>query len=281
MGVAMDLAWCDALIAPAKQVAGEVAAGPQRGTAARALQQLAKCVGTAGRCDDARALWSLSNKVDAANKHKQPDLGPRCTAASAELAATETYVDAAPLPTSLTAAMRARDLAACRKHLAAPLPNVAPGHLHSIERQLAHCEMITGNCAAGTARLQRIGPNGPGRPVSPSIHAAWLQSQVSTYCPIAGSLDERVAQVWAQIDGFTTRDSGNVAWCDAIIPAARKLAGEVATAAHRTRTVRSLRRLAECVARAGRCDQGRELWALSVQVDGGTPSTPALGAACP
>jgi hypothetical protein len=87
--------------------------------------------------------------------------------------------------------------------------------------------------------------------------------------------------VWAQIDGFTTRDSGNVAWCDAIIPAARKLAGEVATAAHRTRTVRSLRRLAECVARAGRCDQGRELWALSVQVDGGTPSTPALGAACP
>jgi hypothetical protein len=281
MGPAMDPAWCDALVAPAKQAGREATAGPQRGIAAWALQQLAKCAGAAGRCDEARALWSLSNQVDEAGKHQKPDLGTKCAAASADLAAAETYVDPAPLLASLTAAVRGRDLQACRKLVAAPIPNVHPGQKHSIELHLAHCEMITGSCAAGTARLQRIGPNGPGRPVSPSIHAAWLESNVSTYCPIAGDLDARVARLWSQVDAFTTRDHGNVAWCDSIIPAARTIAGEVATAAHRTRTVRALQRLAQCVARAGRCDQGRELWALSVQVEPGAPGTPALGAACP
>jgi hypothetical protein len=181
----------------------------------------------------------------------------------------------------LSAAIQQRDVRGCRQLAAAPIPNVHPGNRYSIELLLGHCEMLSGSCPAGTARLARIGPSPSASPVDPSIRSAWLASNVSTYCPIAGDLDARVARLWSQVDAFTTRDSGNLAWCDALVPAAKAVAGEVSTPAHRKRTGRVLQRLAACVARAGRCDQGRELWALSAQVDPSAPSTPALGARCP
>jgi len=281
MGMAMDVAWCDALLPHAKRAAGEVSTGPERGLASFALHQLAKCLGFTGRCDEARALWSLSNTVDESSKHQQPDLGPRCAAASAELAAAESYADGAPLIQTLTTAIRAHDVPGCRKLIASPIPNVPAGQKYSIELLLGQCEMLSGNCTAGTARLDRIGPSSSGRQISPEIRKAWLQSNVSTYCPIAGDLDARLARLWAQVDAFTTRDHGNLAWCDAIIPAARTAAGEASTDAQRKRAGRVLQRLAACVALAGRCDQGRDLWALSTQADPAAPATPALGAKCP
>jgi hypothetical protein len=276
----MNLPWCDALVAPAKKLAGEVTTGPQRGTTAWALQQLAKCVGSAGRCDDARALWSLSNKVDESSRFRQPELGPKCESASAALSAAESYADPKAILQSLAAAVRQRDVRGCQKLVATPLPNVHPGQQHSIELLQGHCEMLAGDCAAGTARLQRIGPSTSGT-IDPATRAAWLKSHVSTYCPIAGDLDTRVARLWAQVDAFTTRDHGNLAWCDALIPTAKAIAGEVSTAAHKKRAGFVLQRLALCVGLAGRCDQGRELWALSTTVEPGAAATPVLGSKCP
>jgi hypothetical protein len=280
MGPVMDLPWCDLLLTPAKKAAREATTGPQRGVTAWALQQLAKCVGSAGRCDDARALWSLSNTVDESGKHRQPELGAQCAAAAAALGAAETYADPTALLQSLTAAVRQRDVRGCQKLAATPMPNVHPGQQHSIELLQGHCEMVAGDCAAGTARLQRIGPNTSGT-LDPSIRAAWLKSHVSTYCPITGDLDTRVERLWAKVDAFTTRDHGNLAWCDALIPAAKAIAGEVSSAAHRKRMGFALQRLALCVGLAGRCDQGRELWALSTTTDPNASATPALGAKCP
>jgi hypothetical protein len=143
--------------------------------------------------------------------------------------------------------------------------------------------MMSGDCAAGTARLGTLEPNGPkGSPVNPSIKAAWVRSQADTYCPIAGDLDARIARLWSQVDAFTSRDGGgNIAWCDALVAPAKVAAGEVTTAAQRKRAVMSLQRLASCMGGAGRCAEGRDLWALSAQLDPSTPSTPSLGARCP
>jgi serine/threonine protein kinase len=282
MGSAMNLAWCEALVPHARKAAGEASTGPQRGTTSYVLHQLAKCLGSVARCDEARALWSLSNTVDETNKWRKPDLGAKCAAASDALASAESYADPTQLLQGLTAALQQRDVRGCQRLVASQPPNVHPTHKHSIELLQAHCEMISGNCAAGTARLQRIGPNPGGPPVDPAIHAGWLRSNVDMYCPITGDLDARLARLWAKVDAFTSRGGGGlVAWCDALVAPARTAAGEVSTARQRQRAARVLQRLASCVAGAGRCDQGRDLWALAAQTDPSTPATPALGAKCP
>jgi hypothetical protein len=281
-GAAIAPAWCDALLLPAKKAAAEATSGPHRAILGWGLQQLARCIGGTGRCDDARALWSTASTLDESIKLQKPDLGPKCAAASAQLAATEAYTDPTALLQSLDAAIRGRDLRACQKLLATPVPNVHPGQRYSIEMQLGHCEMMTGSCAAGTARLQRLGPNPSGPAVDPSIAAAWLASHAGTYCPITGDVDARVARLWSQVDGFTSRGGGgNLAWCDALVGTARTLAGEVATPQQRKRAGMALQRLAGCVAAAGRCEQGRELWTLSTQVDPNALATPVIGAKCP
>lgn len=283
MGPAMDLSWCDALIPPTRTAAREASTGVHRGVVGFALVQLAKCVGSAGRCDEARGLWSLASTVDESIKWRTPDLGTRCPAATAALTTTEAFADPSALLQSLSGAIRMRDVPSCQKLIASAPANVHPGHKHSIDLLHAHCEMMSGNCAAGTARLGKLEPNGPGgSPVDPTIKAAWLRSNVDTYCPITGDLDARVARLWSQVDGFTSRTGGgNIAWCDSLVGPARTAAGEVTTAAQRKRVVMSLQRLASCMGGAGRCDAGRDLWALSVQLDPSAPSTPALGAKCP
>ncbi|HWU87091.1 MAG TPA: hypothetical protein VN253_07440, partial [Kofleriaceae bacterium] len=283
MGPAMDLSWCDALIPPARKAAGEVSTGPQRGAITFALQQLAKCIGSAGRCDEARGLWSLSLTVDESSKWRTPDLGAPCAAQAAALTSTETYADPSALLQSLTNTIRMHDVPGCQKLVASAPANVSPGHKHSLELVHAHCEMMSGDCAAGTARLGKLEPNGPGgSPVDPAIKAAWVRSNVDTYCPITGDLDARLARLWSQVDAFTSRTGGGlVAWCDALAAPAKTIAGEVSTAAQQKRAVMSLQRLASCMGGAGRCAEGRELWSLSVQLDPSAPSTPALGARCP
>lgn len=281
-GAAIAPAWCEALLAPAKKAAAEVTSGPHRGILGWGLQALARCVGGIGRCDDARALWSTASTLDESIKLQKPDLGAKCAAASAQLAATEAYADPTALQQALDAAIRAHDVRACQKLLATPIPNLHPGARYGIEMQLGHCEMMSGNCAAGSARLQRIGPSPSGAAIDPSIHAAWAKSHESTYCPITGDVDARVTRLWAQVDGFTSRGGGgNLAWCDTLIGPARTLVGEVATAKQRKYAAMALQRLAACVAAAGRCDQGHELWTLSLQADPGAPGTPDLGAKCP
>jgi hypothetical protein len=143
--------------------------------------------------------------------------------------------------------------------------------------------MMSGNCAAGTARLGTLEPNGPnGSPVDPTIKAAWVRSQADTYCPIVGDLDARVARLWSQVDSFASSMGGGlIAWCDALVPQAKTIAGEITTAPQRKRVVMSLKRLASCMGGAGRCAEGRDLWALSAQLDPSTPSTPDLGKKCP
>ena len=223
MGPAMDLAWCDALIPPTRKAAGEASTGPQRGVVGFALLQLAKCVGGAGRCDEARGLWSLASTIDDSIKWRKPDLGAPCAAATAALTATEAYADPSALLQSLSGAIRMNDVPGCQKLLASAPANVAPGHKHSIDLLHAHCEMMGGNCAAGTARLGKLEPNGPGgSPVDPSIKAAWVKSHVEMYCPIAGDLDARIARLWAKVDAFTSRGGGGLI---AVVRRARR-AGE-------------------------------------------------------
>ena len=141
--------------------------------------------------------------------------------------------------------------------------------------------MMAGDCAKGTAMMAKVEAN-PGGSTAPDIKARWVESTVNMYCPIEGSLDTRLTRMWAQLDAFTSSTgSHSIAWCNVVLPHARKAASEVTDATAKQLEAKILRRLASCVASANRCDEARELWQLSLATDASrAPATPALGS-CP
>jgi serine/threonine protein kinase len=173
-----------------------------------------------------------------------------------------------------------RDVKACRALLAKAPANVHPTFHNMLDTYRASCTMMAGDCAKGTAILAKVEPN-PGGKVAPDIKARWVESQVNMYCPIEGSLDTRLTRMWAQLDAFTSVGTHSIAWCNVVLPPARKAATEVTDPKAKQLAAKILRRLASCVASAGRCDEARQLWQLSLDTDASrAPSTPALGS-CP
>lgn len=274
----IDLAWCTALVPAANKLAAEVQTPPLRARTAVALKTLAKCIASTGRCDDGRALWKRGAELDSSMKLAAPDLGAKCPG-EAPLVAT--------VPPSLyhgvQQAIRDRDARRCIQLIGSVPTNIDPRDQALLEMYRAHCEMIAGDCAAGRARLTQVDPSGShGLVPSGSLRATWLSSNTDMYCPIEGSLDARLARIWAQLDTFTTRsaDGHSVAWCQHLLGPAKTAAGEASTPAQIDRAARNLRRLATCISSAGQCDDGRALWTTAADLDGRT-APPVLSAKCP
>jgi hypothetical protein len=103
-----------------------------------------------------------------------------------------------------------------------------------------------------------------------------------TYCPIAGTLDERIHMMRNQLSAFADMriGSGRVEWCNAILPAAKQAAREVQTDEQREHVAKVLNNLAWCISNAGRCGEANELVSLSATVDPDV-GRPKLSAKCP
>jgi serine/threonine protein kinase len=205
-----------------------------------------------------------------------PTTGTPTTGTPPGAPTTDTNAEVMKLLGEIPKVILRRDVKACRALLATAPPNVHPTFHNMLEMYRSSCTMMAGDCAKGTAMLANVEPN-PGAKAPPDSKARWVESQVNMYCPIEGALQTRLTRMFAQLDAFTT----SIAWCNAVLPHARKAASEVTDPQAKQLEAKILRRLASCVASANRCDEARELWQLSLDLDASrAPSTPALGS-CP
>jgi serine/threonine protein kinase len=259
---------CKRYVAPAKAIADELTDSRHQAQLASALRQLGRCVGD---CAIAESLWKRAHELDqlgiawdvkncaAPSTTSVPQVPPQVTLQAevqAFTAATQKAQDA----------ILRRDVKACRSFVTTP-PSVPKGLETSYELVAGMCEMMT-DCKTGTARVAKVQSN-----------AAVV---AMTYCPIAGTLDERIHMMRNQLSAFADMriGSGRVEWCNAILPAAKQAAREVQTDEQRQHVAKVLNNVAWCISNAGRCGEANELVSLATTVDADV-GPPKLSAKCP
>jgi serine/threonine protein kinase len=259
-------ALCKRLAGPAKSVANDVTDARQKAQVGIALRILGRCVDD---CAEAEALWKRAHELD--------QLAPawdvkNCATPGSVPQQTDAEIAAAQTQTAMKDVQRAqdaishRDMKTCRAFASNP-PTAPKGIDTTVEMIAAYCTMMTGDCQGGTARLAKVHPGG----------AASAKGVAVNYCPIAGTLDERLYQMKIQLSAFADRRSGaaRVEWCSVLVAPAKKAASEAQNDDQREAAGKILRNVAWCISLAGRCGEARELWSLATQ------DPPDLSPKCP
>jgi hypothetical protein len=132
---------------------------------------------------------------------------------------------------------------------------------------------MLGDCPGGSARARKgYGQNAP--------TASILEDD---YCPIAGTLDERLHRMQAQLLTFVDKRSTGLhqAWCNYMLGAAKTAAGEARSSTQKALAAKNLQHLAWCASQAGRCGDAADLVSLSLATDANADPSPKLSAKCP
>jgi hypothetical protein len=263
---------CKPYIKHARTLAGEATAANEKIMIAGVLRHLAKCVGNAGDCAEAEALWKISGTLDEHGNKWDVD---KCTAPAA-LAVTPAVKAAMSMQAfndALAAAQQSilrRDTRSCRDLVA--IADIPQGMESSYNLVAGFCTMMLGDCKAGSDLVQKVYPN----------HPQTVASNQDIYCPIAGSLDQRLARLRMQLLTFADKriSTPRVEWCSHLIGPAKTAAREAQSADQRAAAAKVLQHAAWCISTAGRCGEANDLWSLSVATDGSASTTPALSAKC-
>jgi hypothetical protein len=143
----------------------------------------------------------------------------------------------------------------------------------SYELIAGFCKMMLGDCKAGSELVAKVYPG----------NTSIVASNQDIYCPISGTLDQRLARMRMQLLTFADKRLGSprVEWCSYMIGSAKIAAREAQSGDQRERASSVLQHIAWCVSGAGRCGEANDLWSLAVATDSGTDPTPKLSAKCP
>ncbi len=264
---------CRGYVTHAKTLAGEATAATDKAQIGGVLRSLATCIGTGGDCAEAAALWKTAHDLDQIPMPMQIKGCATQPAPSPPMPANP-MADVMAFSDSLTkiqAAIARRDLKACRTFVASLTATTVPqGLQQSADLLHGYCEMVTGNCKAGSDLVVKAYNGG--------VPAATIAVTADTYCPITGTLDQRLTRMVAQLNAFADRRGAkqSVEWCAYLVAPAKLAAAEAATDAQRATAAKVLQHVAWCLGTAKRCDQARDLWALSVSTDANASTTPDL-----
>ena len=268
-------ALCRTYVQPAKTLAGEATAANEKVTIGGVLRQLGRCIGDGGDCAEAEALWKLGYDLD--QIAYKWDVA-KCAMPAAATPPANPMVAVQTLTETLNRTQQAitrRDTRACRDLLATPPSDIPQGMQMSFDLLAGFCRMMLGDCKAGSALVAKAYGGNAG--------ADTIESNANIYCPIAGTLEQRLTRMRAQLGAFadTRGGNGHVEWCSYMIGAAKTAAREAQTADHQKRAAKVLQHIATCISNAGRCAEANELWSLSVATDANANPTPKLSAKCP
>jgi hypothetical protein len=270
---AKGMAQCRALVAPAKKLAGEATVPFEKAAVTSVLRQLARCIGEAGDCAEAEALWSFAKSADAS---PAPWDVAKCTMPASAAPPPDPRKAIEAFQATLQKAPQAlldRDAKACRAFLSTRAADIPQGMEGSFELYAGFCMMMLGDCKGGSARAQKgFGANAPSAPI--------LEDN---YCPIAGTLDQRLHRMQAQLLAFVDKRLAppHQAWCSYMLGAAKAAAGEAQRADQKALAAKNLQHLAWCVSHAGRCGDAADLVSLSLATDANANPSPKLSAKCP
>lgn len=206
---------------------------------------------------------------------KQSRVASTDSATLATAAATSTRLppDLSPFVRDVQVALHRRDIASCKRLVAGLPKDYHPIMRFGIESLVACCDMISGDCAGGTARLARAYA-AEGLAIQDNIYA-------NLYCAIEGNLKTRLSRVMAQTSLYTQDHVMDIVRCDELIPHARKVAAEVTTRADKLQAAFAVKQLAGCFAHHRRCDDARSADALAVRLDPKRVPAPELAEKCP
>jgi len=268
-------ALCRTYVQPAKTLAGEATAANEKVTIGGVLRQLGRCIGDGGDCAEAEALWKLGYDLD--QIAYKWDVA-KCAMPAAATPPANPMVAVQTLTETLNRTQQAitrRDTRACRDLLATPPSDIPQGMQMSFDLLAGFCRMMLGDCKAGSALVAKAYGGNAG--------ADTIESNANIYCPIAGTLEQRLTRMRAQLGAFadTRGGNGHIEWCSYMIGAAKTAAREAQTADHQKRAAKVLQHIATCISNAGRCAEANELWSLSVATDANANPTPKLSAKCP
>jgi hypothetical protein len=112
--------------------------------------------------------------------------------------------------------------------------------------------MISGKCDEGFAlAMQAVEQLG-----MVSSAKASADDDARRYCPITGSLEERLERLRSQVAAHVDHPI----WCAMLVAPARQAASEVTTPTQISLAMYALRGVAKCRSFSGHCDEARALW---------------------
>ncbi|MBA3503940.1 MAG: hypothetical protein H0T65_26505, partial [Deltaproteobacteria bacterium] len=233
---------------------------------------LAKCIGNNGDCSAAEALWKNASELDPTGYKWDVD---KCAAPAAPAPASAAITVQAFTESlaNVQQSILRRDVRGCRDLVAMPVSDIPQGMAPSYNLIAGFCKMMLGDCKAGSDLVAKVYPGDP----------RILASNQDIYCPIAGTVDQRLARMRMQLLTFADKRLAGprTEWCSYMIGSAKTAAREAQSGDQRENAAKVLQHIAWCISASGRCGEAHDLWSLSVATDGNASATPALSAKCP
>jgi serine/threonine protein kinase len=246
---------CRSYLEPARKLARETTAANEKAVIGGVMRSIAACVGV---CSEAEALWKEAFDLD--QIPMQMDIKGCAKAPPPQTPADKLGASVTSITDQINKAQQGivrRDFKACKALITSPPTDVPQGMQQSIDLVTGACQMVTGNCKVGADLVSKAYGN--------SVPAITIESNMDTYCPITGTLDQRSKRIEAQLNAFADRrdPKPGIAWCAYLAGPAKVAAAEAKTDAQRAKASENLQRIAACLSTAGRCDEARDLWTLS------------------
>lgn len=228
--------------------------------------------GRASKKQEARATPEDSAKAEAPTKAPTKTEVPAVSSPSASLS-PNVITDLSDFMRDVQRAIRRRDIPTCKRLVAGVGKDVHPNARFTVELFGSMCDMMGGDCAGGNARLARAFA-AQEKPFQDGAVA-------DQYCAIEGNLKTRLARLLAQTNLHANSPVIDIAWCDALIPHARKLAGEVTAPGEKALAAYIAMHLAGCFAHHGQCADATSAAAVATKIGAPVEVMPVIAEKCP